>query len=207
MGKNAKKPTKKEDRLIAKVTKKGKAKRSTARSKAVAGASVENLAPRRQRRPTVKDKVAAMNRILLSGSDQDGLKIENFLGKGRGVVATRLFKKGEFVLEYAGDILDYHTAIRREEDRGEYVSSYMFFFYYKGVKIAIDATQEDPNGRLGRLLNHSRKCNLKSDVVSLNDTPRIVFYAKRDIKPGEELLFDYGERRPEVLKTYPFLRK
>lgn len=205
MGKNAKQPIKKEGGTKSKVKRKEKAKQRGARDNAVAVVIIEKIVSRKHRRQTYEDKVAAMNRILLSGSEQDGFRIENFPGKGRGVVATRLFKKGDFVLEYAGDILDFDIAIKREEDReGQDVGGYMFFFYYKEVKMAIDATEED--GRLGRLLNHSRKCNLKSDVVSLNNSPHLVFYAKRDIKPGEELLIDYRERRPKLLKAYPFLR-
>ena len=50
--------------------------------------------------------------------------------KGRGVLATRVFSNGEFIVEYAGTLLDYSTAIATEaryaED--EDIGAYMMFF-------------------------------------------------------------------------------
>jgi SET domain-containing protein len=35
--------------------------------------------------------------------------------------------------------------------------------------------------------------------------PRLLIVANRNISAGEEILFDYGERRPEVIKQQPWL--
>jgi hypothetical protein len=60
--------------------------------------------------------------------------------------------------------------------------------------------------RLGRLVNHSiENANLKAKVFDHKGEPRILFFAIKDINPGDELLYDYGERRPEVVKDFPWL--
>ena len=47
-------------------------------------------------------------------------------------------------------------------------------------------------GNLSRFLNHSCTPNCKAQVWSVNDQPRIAISSLRDIKPYEELTFDYN---------------
>jgi histone-lysine N-methyltransferase SETD8 len=85
----------------------------------------------------------------------------------------------------------------------------------------IDATKDD--GSLGRLVNHSRlpvgrqpkthgpktppKQNAHVIILkNIEKRPRLLYIASRDIAPGEEVLFDYGERRPEVIAKNPWLK-
>ena len=42
-------------------------------------------------------------------------------------------------------------------------------------------------------------------VVALEDSPRLVLIAKHDIEVGAELLFDYGERNKDIIKSNPWL--
>ena len=88
------------------------------------------------------------------------------------------------------------------------------FFISRGVRYAIDATPEPPEtdkSNFGRLINHSRQkkeINVCPKVfVDNNDIPRLYFVADRKILPGEQLLYDYGERRTYVLKENPWLKK
>lgn len=37
------------------------------------------------------------------------------------------------------------------------------------------------------------------------NTPRLYFVALRNIAPGEELSYDYGDRRKDVIKDNPWL--
>jgi len=68
----------------------------------------------------------------------------------------------------------------------------------------VDATAE--SGLLGRLVNHSRlKFNCCTRVVELDDRPRLILVASRDISIGDELLYDYGDRSKESLEAYPWL--
>lgn len=60
----------------------------------------------------------------------DELAIDIFPGKGRGIVTMRNFKKGEFVAEYAGDLLQRSEAKRREERCGVQYGRYLYYFKY-----------------------------------------------------------------------------
>ena len=70
---------------------------------------------------------------------------------------------------------------------------------------SIDATEE--TGRYGRLINPSRRePNAKSKMFIVEDKPRLCIVALRDIEPGEEITFDYGETDPETIKGNPWLK-
>ncbi|GAB1599099.1 N-lysine methyltransferase KMT5A-A-like [Argonauta hians] len=137
---------------------------------------------------------------------EEGLKVVNFKGKGRGVIATRSFKKGEFVVEYAGDLLSYPAAKDRERiyasDPG--FGCYMYYFVYNSKHYCVDATDE--SGRLGRLINHSRSGNCQTKLVGIKGRPYLILVASRNIDEGEELLYDYGDRSKASLAAHPWLR-
>uniref|UniRef100_A0A1Q3EVZ3 [histone H4]-lysine(20) N-methyltransferase n=1 Tax=Culex tarsalis TaxID=7177 RepID=A0A1Q3EVZ3_CULTA len=136
---------------------------------------------------------------------ESGLKVVNFEGKGRGVVTTRKFARGEFVVEYIGDLIDMAEAKLREQEYAEddNTGCYMYYFKYQNVQYCIDATAE--SGKLGRLLNHSRNGNLMTKTVLVNDVPHLVLLAKEDIPEGVELTYDYGDRSKEALQHHPWL--
>lgn len=53
--------------------------------------------------------------------------------KGRGVVTTRLFKRGEFVVEYIGDLISVQEAYNRDTEysANNNVGCYMYYFKHK----------------------------------------------------------------------------
>lgn len=57
-------------------------------------------------------------------------QVTEFESKGRGVVATKEFSKGDFVVEYAGELIDVAFARQREKDYGANpaIGCYMYFF-------------------------------------------------------------------------------
>ena len=65
------------------------------------------------------------------------MQIQRTKGKGRAVFVTRLFKQGEFMCEYSGELLTYHQAKEREEkyQKKQSVGSFMYYFTHKGKKI------------------------------------------------------------------------
>ena len=71
-----------------------------------------------------------------------------------------------------------------------------------------DSTFEDGGRYMGRLINHGkgRHANVVPKIVEFNAKPQIVFFAKKNINLGDELLYDYGERRPEVIFENQFLK-
>jgi histone-lysine N-methyltransferase SETD8 len=130
------------------------------------------------------------------------------VGKGRGVRTTRKFEKGEFIMEYKGELISSKEAKQRESkkknNKHKPSPEYMFYFKHSDVKLCIDATKEDRS--FGRLLNHSRRCaNCHAKLLAVGGVPRLLILASRDIKPGEELLIDYGDRSPESLRRHPWL--
>ena len=67
---------------------------------------------------------------------EDGLAVVNVEGKGRGVVSTRPFTRGDFICEYAGEYVCQREATRRDEaySKDTNIGSYMFYFEHKGLK-------------------------------------------------------------------------
>ncbi|EDV91501.1 GH17478 [Drosophila grimshawi] len=135
----------------------------------------------------------------------DGLQVRHFMGKGRGVVAMRRFKRNEFVVEYVGDLIAISEATQRERCYAldENAGCYMYYFKHKNQQYCIDATID--TGKLGRLINHSRNGNLMTKVVVIKQRPHLVLLAKDDIEAGEELTYDYGDRSKESLLHHPWL--
>lgn len=56
-----------------------------------------------------------------------------FENKGRGVVATRHFKKGDYVIEYIGELISIAEANKRENLYSEAEAGcYMYYFKHNG---------------------------------------------------------------------------
>lgn len=57
-------------------------------------------------------------------------------GKGRGVVSTRLFQKGDVICEYSGEHVTFEEAKRRERKYSEdpSIGSYMYYYAFKDKK-------------------------------------------------------------------------
>jgi histone-lysine N-methyltransferase SETD8 len=166
----------------------------------------------RRRRKCKADLEKEQNKVietrLLANNDR-GLNIEQVAvieNKGRGVKSLKDFSKGEFVVEYAGDLVDTATAKDLEGmySLDIYKGCYMYYFKHREKQFCINATEE--SGRFGRLLNHSRvRPNCVTRVFALGDTPRLIIVAKHDIKAGTELVYDYGDYSKESLKDHPWL--
>ncbi|XP_075149780.1 SET domain containing 8 [Haematobia irritans] len=135
----------------------------------------------------------------------EGLKIAHFEGKGRGIISERRFQRGEFVIEYVGDLISTTEAAEREKRYAldENAGCYMYYFKHKNQQYCIDATED--TGKLGRLVNHSRNGNLMTKIVVVKQKPHLVLIAKDDIEAGEELCYDYGDRSKESLLHHPWL--
>eukprot|EP00092_Neocalanus_flemingeri_P018245 GFUD01019745.1.p1 GENE.GFUD01019745.1~~GFUD01019745.1.p1 ORF type:complete len:312 (-),score=76.18 GFUD01019745.1:325-1260(-) len=162
---------------------------------------------RKSKADLLKEQTDIIEAALTTQDDTKlGIEVVTMDNKGRGIKAVKDFSKGEFVVEYAGDLVDVKTAEDLEAKYSMDTSKgcYMYYFKYKGKQYCVDATSE--SGRFGRLLNHSRiHPNCRTKVVMLDDIPRLILVAKQDILAGTELLFDYGDRSKESLKAHPWL--
>ena len=58
-------------------------------------------------------------------------------GKGRGVVSTRPFRRGELVCEYSGELISHKVAKEREEKYSSdtTIGCYMYYFTFKTKKL------------------------------------------------------------------------
>ncbi|CAF0799109.1 unnamed protein product [Rotaria sp. Silwood1] len=128
--------------------------------------------------------------------------------KGRGVYTTKKFFRNDYIVEYAGELVTQSEAKKRETlyGRNHDIGCYMYYFKWGEKVFCVDATEE--TNRLGRLINHSRKnSNCQPKVFVVRDQPRLILVALRDIDIGEELFYDYGERRKDIVEAFPWLNE
>ena len=64
--------------------------------------------------------------------DEPGIKIVKTKEKGRGIHTMRSFEKGEFIVEYRGDMISSNEAYDREAKYAEDPAAgcYMYFFVH-----------------------------------------------------------------------------
>ncbi|XP_077273538.1 SET domain containing 8 isoform X2 [Temnothorax americanus] len=159
---------------------------------------------RKSKKAVLEEKQRDLERKVLC-QVEDGLEVRNFPGKGRGVVTTREFAKGEFVVEYIGELINQGEAKEREEiyAQDQNTGCYMYYFQHRNQQYCVDATGE--SDKLGRLVNHSRTGNLIARIVEVDSIPHLVLTAKEDIPIGVEVTYDYGDRSRESIRHHPWL--
>ncbi len=114
--------------------------------------------------------------------------------------------QNEIVAEYKGEFVSSADFNQRTLEADRTGNCFFFEFFFQNKKCAIDAKVED--GSKGRLINHSRRSpNVKPIVRSTRKgLPVLLFKALRKIHRGDEVLYDYNERRGYVIQTYPWLQ-
>lgn len=108
--------------------------------------------------------------------------------KGFGLQLEDNVSKGEFLIEYVGEVLDlaaYEARLRNYACRGQ---KHFYFMTLNGGEV-IDACDK---GNLGRFINHSCDPNCRTEKWMVNGEVCIGLFAIRDIKKGEEITFDYN---------------
>lgn len=118
------------DRILKCTTPKPTSRSSTPLQKAIT-----NFFPvRRSIRKTKKVVELEHLRYIEKAIEQqceDGLVVKYFKEKGRGICAGRPFARGEFVVEYIGDLIDQIEADRREEIYAKDVAFGCYMYYFK----------------------------------------------------------------------------
>ena len=73
-------------------------------------------------------------RKCLETEDRKHLAITSIIGKGRGIKALKTFNKGDFIVEYCGELIDIATAKDLETKYSMDASKgcYMYYFEHKG---------------------------------------------------------------------------
>ena len=103
------------------------------------------------------------------------------LGRSRtgfGLFATRPIKKRSRIAEYKGPLLTTKQALKAETRGNRYL-------YEINSRWTIDGS---PRSNIARYFNHS--CNPNSETYNVKH--RVFVRAMRNIKPGQEIVYDYG---------------
>jgi hypothetical protein len=110
-------------------------------------------------------------------------------GRGNGAYALEPIKKGEWICDYEGEVLDEEQySARYPEGQSDYCTELAEGFN-------IDASDRVHNVEVFSAvhMNHSR--GNKANVTRVKDKGlmRVMFYAGADISIGDEVTYDYGE--------------
>ncbi|XP_066215875.1 histone-lysine N-methyltransferase EHMT2 isoform X3 [Saccopteryx leptura] len=138
------------------------------------------------------------NRVVQSGI-KVRLQLYRTAKMGWGVRALQTIPQGTFICDrYVGELISDAEADVREDD------SYLFDLDNKdGEVYCIDARYY---GNISRFINHLCDPNIiPVRVFMLHQDlrfPRIAFFSSRDIRTGEELGFDYGDRFWDIKSKY-----
>ncbi|XP_068201103.1 histone-lysine N-methyltransferase NSD2-like isoform X2 [Palaemon carinicauda] len=108
--------------------------------------------------------------------------------RGWGLKALEDIKKGEFVIEYVGELIDDEEFHRRIEEMHK-VKEENYYFLTIDKDIMIDA---GPKGNLARFMNHSCEPNCETQKWTVGGDTRVGLFALCDIPPESELTFNYN---------------
>nr|CCA25125.1 polycomblike protein putative [Albugo laibachii Nc14]CCA25759.1 polycomblike protein putative [Albugo laibachii Nc14] len=115
---------------------------------------------------------------------------------GWGAFALESIRKGVFVYEYVGALLSDEEAQRCG-----------YFYDRSGVSYLFDVNQQEviDAARMGnkmKFANHRplSQASLEAKIVVVRGEQRVAFFAKENIKAGQELFFDYGCSHAQLLK-------
>ncbi|CAL9196123.1 unnamed protein product [Musa hybrid cultivar] len=106
---------------------------------------------------------------------------------GWGVVALEVMEKGDFVIEYIGEVIDDALCEQRLWDM-KHRGDQKFYMCEIHKDFIIDATFK---GNTSRFLNHSCDPNCKLEKWQVDGETRVGVFASRSIDIGEPLTYDY----------------
>ncbi|KAJ4752946.1 histone-lysine N-methyltransferase [Rhynchospora pubera] len=106
---------------------------------------------------------------------------------GWGVITLEPLQKGDFIIEYIGEVIDDLTCEKRLWDMKERGDS-NFYMCEISKDFTIDATFKGNNSRF---LNHSCDPNCSLEKWQVDGETRVGVFALRSIKVNEPLTYDY----------------
>jgi histone-lysine N-methyltransferase SETMAR len=137
------------------------------------------------------------NRLVQNGPvDCLIIKVASNSHMGLGLFTKKPIQKGQFICEYAGEVIGIEEAKRRfEENKMKgYMNYVLVVSEYIGEKKIITCIDPSTFGNIGRYSNHSCQPNatlvpVRIDII----VPRLCLFATKDIKSMEEITFNYAE--------------
>lgn len=97
-------------------------------------------------------------------------------GAGLGLFAEEKIEKGDYIIDYVGEIL---PNARCEDHPGKYL-------FEVDEHFTVDGSSRE---NIARYINHACKPNAEVEI----EQGEINIYAIKDINPGEEINYDYGK--------------
>lgn len=134
------------------------------------------------------------NRLVQNGP-LNCLIVREVAGKGLSLFTNKLIKKGQFICEYAGEVIGLQEARRRVEinkQRGA-MNYVLIVSEHAGNRVTVTCIDPKYFGNIGRYANHS--CDPNSVLIPVRVegiVPRLCLFASRGIKNEEEVTFDYA---------------
>ena len=139
--------------------------------------------------------MASKSGSAASSSDGRRIQVRRSGVHGKGVFALKPIAEGETIIEYVGEVITWKEAQKRHPWNPD-DPNHTFYFHVDDKRV-IDAAV---GGNAARWINHSCDPNCEAD----EEDGRVFIKALRNIKPGEELFYDYGlvidERYTPALK-------
>ncbi|XP_048474648.1 histone-lysine N-methyltransferase NSD3 isoform X6 [Rhincodon typus] len=109
-------------------------------------------------------------------------------GRGWGLCTKVDIKKGQFVTEYVGELIDEEECRNRIKHAHESNVTNFYLLTLTKDRI-IDA---GPKGNYSRFMNHSCNPNCETQKWTVNGDTRVGLFALCDIQAGSELTFNYN---------------
>ena len=107
---------------------------------------------------------------------------------GKGVFACEPIPKGACIIEYTGERISWKKAIKRHPHDLEQ-PNHTFYFSLSNGKV-IDGKV---HGNEAKWVNHSCAPNCEATEFDIkNDQLRVFLFAKKNLRVGEELFYDYN---------------
>jgi hypothetical protein len=132
-----------------------------------------------------KSTLETCKRDFIKGVEVRLLPPEHFLYGEYGLFATQFFSQFDVIGEYVGKVVD-------NKAQGHYVAALEDKSHEESV--GLDAMHFGNEMRfINSYINVSTAANVTMRTVYIGGLPHIVIVCMRDIVPGEEFLFDYGE--------------
>ena len=150
--------------------------------------SSKSASPRKRKTPSKSPSKAASRRSASAASATASVPARAYAVRhsdihGRGVFATRTIRKGADIVEYRGQRITMKEADRRPDSDPD--NPYHTFLFELDDGRVIDAAVR---GNAARWINHSCAPNCEPYE---DDDGRVFIAAKRTIRKGEELGYDY----------------
>nr|CAD7433446.1 unnamed protein product [Timema monikensis] len=109
-------------------------------------------------------------------------------GRGWGLKTLADIPKGDFIIEYVGEVID-ESEYKHRIDNKHNEKDQNFYFLTIDKDRMIDA---GPKGNFARFMNHSCQPNCETQKWTVNGDTRVGLFAIDDIPANSELTFNYN---------------